>query len=90
MTSETEINRLKGLSEFEAEMGVIDPLDVAVDSVGYHQALQSSYICLDTVSRHLLENTTILSHPDLYELAEQAHDTLFELYQKFGEKLATQ
>jgi hypothetical protein len=77
------------LASLEAEHGLIDPEHVAVDSVRYHTAHHASWICLDTVNRHLLENETILSHPDLYRLADQAHEVLFQLYQRFGEKLVS-
>lgn len=75
------------LASPESERGLIDPEHVAVDSVRYHAAHHASWICLDTVSRHLLENETTLSHPDLYRLADQAHEALFGLYQKFAGKL---
>ena len=76
-------------SDDEAKQGLIDPEHVAIDSVRYHTAHHASWICLDIVSRHLLENETILSHPDLYRLADQAHEVLFQLYQRFGEKLVS-
>lgn len=87
---ESESERQKILASLEAERGPIDPAHVAIDSVRYHNAHHASWICLDTVSRHLLENETILNHPDLYRLADQAHEALWGLYQKFAEKLVTE
>jgi len=86
---ESENDRRKTLASLEAEQGPVDPQHVAIDSVRYHTAHHASWICLDTVSRHLLENEAILRHPDLYKLADQAHEALFQLYQKFGEKLVS-
>ncbi len=87
--TESEKTRIKLIEEYENEIEAIDPADVAVDGIGYHQALHASYICLDNVDRHLLNDAVILSDPEFFALAEKAHEALFELYQKFGEKLST-
>lgn len=84
---QVEKARLESLAEDIEAIGAVDPANVAVDSVAYHQAHQSAYICLETVSRHLLENEVMLHHPDLYRLADEAHEALLALYQKFGEKI---
>lgn len=87
---QTETSRQKYLAEHIEALGPADPAHVAVGSTSFYQAQHASYVCLDMVSRHLLENEAILYHPDLYRLADEAHEALSALYQKFGEKIVTE
>lgn len=49
-----------------------------------HEALQTAWLQLDILSRHLVDHPSVLRDPVLYRHARRAHDHLYMLYQEIG------
>ncbi len=82
MTDEIEKERLAALAEADID----DPENYLPGSMGCHEALHTSWIMMDTFSRHLLEHPSILLDADLYAQTSKIHSALFDLYQSLGAK----
>jgi len=54
--------------------------------MGYHEALHTSSIVMDSVERYLMSHPAILGDPEAYKMAHNAFSNLFNLYQYLGEK----
>lgn len=55
-------------------------------TMGYHEALHTSFIAMDSVERYLMEHPAILGDPEAYKMAHNAFSNLFNLYQYLGER----
>ncbi|MHA7970855.1 hypothetical protein [Rhizobium sp. CAU 1783] len=82
MKSETEQERLADLAKIE----VSELPKFAPGSFGCHEVLHVSSLLVEDVARHLLAHPSIVIDPEFYELAREAHDRLFALYQAIGRK----
>ena len=51
-----------------------------------HEALQMASVFMDMVDRHLMTHPTVVSDPDFFRYAHEAHTNLFNLYQAIGAK----
>ena len=54
-------------------------------SMGFHEALHTASLLLDSVDRHLADHPAVLARSELYRLAHRAQEALFNLYQQLGE-----
>lgn len=54
-------------------------------SMGFHEALHTTSVMLDSVDRHIADHPAVLARPELYRLAHRAQEALFNLYQELGE-----
>lgn len=64
-----------------------DPVDTPKPgTMGYHEALHTSSIVMDSVERYLMSHPAILGDPEAYKMAHNAFSNLFNLYQYLGEK----
>ncbi|MDQ6608219.1 MAG: hypothetical protein M3Y85_00135 [Bacteroidota bacterium] len=54
------------------------------DTYHWHEALDSTCICMEMVDRYVLFHPVIESNVTLKEKAENAHRLLFEIYQEIG------
>ena len=55
-----------------------------------HEVLHMSSFLMRSVATELLEHDAILARPEWRELAERAHQALFDLYQAIGQGAADQ
>lgn len=53
-----------------------------------HEALHMSAFLMRSVASELLEHDAILARPEWRQLAERAHQALFDLYQAIGREAA--
>lgn len=53
-----------------------------------HEALHMSAFLMRSVAVELLEHDAVLSRPEWRQLAERAHQALFDLYQAIGQAAA--
>lgn len=53
-----------------------------------HEALHMSAFLMRSVASELLEHDAIRARPEWRQLAERAHQALFDLYQTIGEAAA--
>ena len=86
-SAETEAFRLQRLTEAASDHGTTAEqlvAEFAPGSFGCHEALQMTSVFMDSVDRHLAEHPSILAVPEWYQLAEDAHTALFNLYQAIG------
>ena len=51
---------------------------------GYHEALHTTSIQMDSLERYVLEHPAILMDKEAYRLCHEAHTLLFNLYQHLG------
>lgn len=78
--AEIEEERLEALKEYEPEhLAAIEP-----GSFGMHEALHTTSVVMEIVASHVMESPAIVKDPELYRLAHQAHENLFNLYQAIG------
>jgi hypothetical protein len=61
-----------------------DPADFAPGSQGCHEALHTTYMLADILSKHLSEHPAILSHPEWKARVDRAAEELEALYQEIG------
>ena len=81
--SESERERLEALAARDSE----EPgwrERYAPGSYGCHEALQMTSFLANAVASELLEHGAITQNAEWYELAERAHQALFDLYQAIG------
>ncbi len=52
-----------------------------------HEAIDRAYIVLSHLEFSLAEHPAIKNDPELQDVYEKAHQALFDLYQKAGEKM---
>lgn len=55
-----------------------------MDKFTKHEAMHTAYIFSENIGNYLMENEYVQSQLDCKELAEQAHQALFNLYQLIG------
>jgi hypothetical protein len=71
----------------EREMSVAQlTAHFAPGSFGYHEALHTTSVLMDSVDRHIAEHPAVLADRELYRLATRAQEALFNLYQLMGAK----
>jgi hypothetical protein len=61
-----------------------DPAHFAPGSQGCHEALHTTYMLADILSKHLSEHPAILSHPEWTARVDRAAEELEALYQEIG------
>lgn len=81
--SEAERERLEALAARDSE----EPgwrERYAPGSYGCHEAFQMTSFLANAVASELLEHGAIAQNPEWNDLAERAHQALFELYEAIG------
>ena len=56
------------------------------DDYSSHEALHMSSFLMDAIDNELIQHDYIASIPECRDLAEKAHQALFDLYQLIGRK----
>ncbi len=54
----------------------------------YHEALDRCHLITTMIGNFLLDHAVFEHHKDLRKIIEEAHDRLYEAYQKIGIKCA--
>jgi len=55
---------------------------------GYtHEALHTTHVLMETFASHVIETRCADEFPDVMAAAEEAHQSLFDLYQLIGSKM---
>ena len=86
---EVETHRLERLATAAAERDytIAELADhFAPGTPGCHEALHVASMLCDSVDRYICDHPAVLGDPEWYQLASEAQDALFNLYQAIGAK----
>jgi hypothetical protein len=62
-------------------------MTMAYDDGFSEEAQHTTFVLMETFSRHVMDTPCAAEFPDVKELAERVHGLMFELYQLIGEKI---
>jgi hypothetical protein len=79
---EFEAQRIEALKEIAGSRSS----EFAPGTLGCHEALHASWMMMDAFDRQVRSHAAIVLDPEFFQLASEAHERLFALYQAIGAK----